>query len=297
MIVNGAALRSIYTSFKTIFNQALETAQPLWQRVATEVPSSTKTEEYKWLGSVPRLREWIGERVIQNLSAYSWTIANKSFEATIGVDRDDIEDDSIGVYRPLVQQLGMAAALHPDELIWQLLKDGFTTICYDGQYFFDTDHKDGDGPVQSNRSNKKLSAAAYGAARAAMMSLRDESGRPLRINPNLLVVAPQNEGVGREILYAERLANGATNIYRNTAELLVVPDLADKPDYWFLLDTTKPVRPLVFQRRKRPEFVALDSPDDQNVFMKKQFLYGVDCRDNAGYGLWQLAYGSTGESA
>jgi phage major head subunit gpT-like protein len=41
----------------------------------------------------------------------------------------------------------------------------------------------------------------------------------------------------------------------------------------------------------------MDSSTDQNVFMKKQFLYGVDCRDNAGFGLWQMAYGSTGETA
>ncbi|MFZ5826509.1 MAG: Mu-like prophage major head subunit gpT family protein [Bacillota bacterium] len=296
MMVNSAALRSIYTSFKTIFNGALDNAKALWQMVATEVPSTAKVEEYKWLGKLPRMREWIGERVIQNLSAFGWTIKNKSFEATVGVDRDDVEDDSIGVYRPVIEQLGISAALHPDELVWDLLKAGFTNLCYDGQYFFDSDHRDGGGPIQSNRGNAPLSPAAYAAARAQMMALQDEAGRPLRIMPNLLVVPPQLEGEGKEILEAEKNAQGATNIYRGTATLLVVPDLADQPTRWYLMDTTKPVKPLVFQRRKKPEFVALDNPDDQNVFMKKQFLYGVDSRDNAGYGLWQLAYGSTGDN-
>ena len=29
--------------------------------------------------------------------------------------------------------------------------------------------------------------------------------------------------------------------------------------------------------------------------MSKQFLYGVDARGNAGYGFWQMAYGSDGK--
>ena len=31
--------------------------------------------------------------------------------------------------------------------------------------------------------------------------------------------------------------------------------------------------------------------------MEKKFVYGVDARGNAGYTLWQLAYGSTGTGA
>lgn len=33
---------------------------------------------------------------------------------------------------------------------------------------------------------------------------------------------------------------------------------------------------------------------DENVFMNNQFIYGADGRSNAGYGFWQMAYGSTG---
>lgn len=297
MIVNQATLQSIYKGFKVIFNQAIQAAKPLYDRVATVVPSSAKEEEYKWLGKIPRMRKWIGDRVVQNLAAYGYTIKNEPFEATVGVDRDDIEDDSIGLYYPIVQSLGQSAAIHPDELIFPLLLAGFTSLCYDGQYFFDEDHKDGNGPVQSNKGVAVLSVDSYGAARAEQMSLTDDQGRPLGIVGNLLAVPPQLEKSGREILMAERLADGSTNIYKDSAELLVVPALASNPTAWFLLDTSKPVKPLIFQERKKPEFVAMDNPTDQNVFMKKEFLYGVDSRDNAGYGLWQTAYGSTGAGA
>lgn len=294
MIVNQATLQSIYRSFKTIFNQALENTQPVYERIATVVPSSAREEEYKWLGKVPRLREWIGDRVIQNLTAHGYTIKNRDWEATVAVDRNDIEDDAIGIYRPLIQQLAQAAALHPDELVFELLVKGFTEKCYDGQPFFAPEHVDGNQPPQSNMTTAPLSPTSYAAARAAMMSFKDEHGRPLKIVPGLLVVPPALEEPARKILMAETDASGATNPWRGTAELLVAPELAGNDSMWFLLDVSKPIKPLIFQQRKKPEFVAKDSPDDENVFMRKEFLYGVDCRDNAGYGLWQLAYGSTG---
>lgn len=297
MIINQANLQAIYRGFKVIFNEALTAAKPLWDQLATLVPSTTKQEEYKWLGKLPRMREWIGERVIQNLGSYGFTIKNRDFEVTVAVDRNDVEDDTIGLYTPLLQAMGQSAATHPDELVFELLANGFTNLCYDGQYFFDTDHKDGDEPVQSNRSDKVLTAQSYADARAQMMSLKDEHGRALLIVPDLLVVPPQLEKVGLEILQAERLANGATNVYRNSAKLMVVPHLAGNPTAWFLLDTSKPVKPLIFQRRRPAQFVAKDKPEDESVFMRREFVYGADSRDNAGYGLWQLALGSTGQVA
>ena len=293
MIVNSAALQSIFKGFKTLFNAAFSDATPLYEKVATVVPSSAKSEEYGWLGSVPRLRKWIGERVVNSLAAHGYTIKNEPWEATIEVDRDDIEDDAYGVYSPMIKELGRSAAVHPDEIVFALLAKGFTAACYDGQYFFDTDHKDEDGPVQSNKGTAALNETSYTAARAAMMSLTDPKGSPLGIVPNLLVVPPQLEKVARQLLHADIIGNN-TNVLKGTAVLMVVPCLAGDAKAWYLLDTSRAIKPLIFQQRKKPEFVSLDAPNDQNVFMKKQYIYGVDCRDNAGFGLWQLAYGSTG---
>ena len=296
MIVNSVALQSIFKGFKTLFNEAFAGAKPSYEKVATVVPSTAKSEEYGWLGAFPRLRKWVGDRVINSLAAHGYTIKNESWEATVEVDRDDIEDDAYGVYTPMIKELGRSAATHPDEIVFGLLGKGFTETCYDGQYFFDTDHKDEEGPVQSNKGTKALSAESYSAARAQMMGLLDAKSTPLGIVPTLLVVPPQLEETARKILFADIIANN-TNVLKNTAELLVVPWLAKNPTAWFLFDNSRAIKPLIFQQRKKPEFVSMDSVTDANVFMKKQYLYGADCRDNAGFGLWQLAYGSTGETA
>lgn len=61
---------------------------------------------------------------------------------------------------------------------------------------------------------------------------------------------------------------------------------------WFLIDGTKPFKPLVFQKRRPYQFVSIDAANTESVFMRKEYLYGADARVNAGYGLWQLAYAS-----
>jgi phage major head subunit gpT-like protein len=61
---------------------------------------------------------------------------------------------------------------------------------------------------------------------------------------------------------------------------------------WFLIDASRVFKPIILQERKDFDFVSKDSPEDDNVFMRKEFLYGADARFNAGFGLWQLAWGS-----
>jgi phage major head subunit gpT-like protein len=140
MEINRANLRSLFTGYNTVFQQAFDGAPSDWQRVAMPVPSTTSQEVYPWLGQTTRFREWIGDRVIQNLTSHDFTIKNKPFENTIGVDREAIEDDSYGIYKPVFAQLGLDAAQHPNELVFSLLAQGMSSLCYDGQYFFDTDH-------------------------------------------------------------------------------------------------------------------------------------------------------------
>lgn len=294
MIITPQALRGIYVGFNTLFNRAFAEVQPQHTRVATVCPSTTDMETYAWLGDLPGMREWIGDREIQNLSGSAYTIRNKDFEATVSIPRDAIEDDKIGLYSPSIQMLGQAAAQHPDELVFGLLRDGFKEKCYDGKTFFAADHPVGKKSV-SNKGTAKLSLESYIAARAAVMGITNSKGRPLRLVPDLLVVPPALEGTARSIVMSEFI-NGTANTMKGTAEVLVVPELAGQDTTWYLLCTKRPIKPLIFQERKKPKFVAKTSETDDNVFFAKSYLYGVDSRDNAGFGFWQMAYGSDGSA-
>lgn len=154
--ITQALLETAAIGFNTSFNQGMEAVKPTWNRIAMEVPSSAKGNFYPWLKGVPGFREWIGSRHIHRLEAEGFQVINKKFEHTLGVSREDLEDDNLGVYTPVFQMQGAAAAELPDELVWGLLPSGFTAPIWDGQYFFDTDH-----PVLG-KDGKEVSVSNFG---------------------------------------------------------------------------------------------------------------------------------------
>ena len=218
MIVNKTTLATLGTAFSAAFSEGFGQAPAQHEPLTMMTPSMTSQNEYGWLGQMSSMREWLGDRTIDGLVQHGYTIKNRKFESTVTVRRDDIEDDNVGVYTPLFQELGRAAAAHPCELVFKALKDGFSTKCYDGQYFFDSDHD--------------VEGASY-----------------------------SNTGGGS-----------------GTA--------------WYLVDASRMIKPIIFQRRRDYTLTSVMDLDDQSVFKRDEFLHGVDARVNVGYGLWQLAYGS-----
>ena len=136
----SAILTAITAAFRKEFQTGLESVKPDYTAVAMTIPSNTATNTYAWLGKFPQMREWVGSRQIEKMNKQAMSLDNKKFEATVGVARTDIEDDQVGMYRPMMAAMGESAAALPDTLVWGLLKKGKTTVGYDGQYFFDTDH-------------------------------------------------------------------------------------------------------------------------------------------------------------
>lgn len=61
---------------------------------------------------------------------------------------------------------------------------------------------------------------------------------------------------------------------------------------WFITDNTKPLLPFLFQLRKAPQITVRMDEKDPHVFDQDEFKFGIKARGNAGYGFWQLAYGS-----
>lgn len=228
-IVTPALLTALNTGFKKEFQDAFNEAESQYQRIATVVTSATAMETYGWLGQFPTFREWVGDRVLKNMAAHGYTIRNRKFESSISVPRDAIEDDSVGVYSPMFAEMGRAAKVHPDELVFELLKNGGTELCYDGQPFFDADH-----PVNS---------------------AVDGSGEVVSVS----------------------------NITTGTGPA------------WYLLDTTRSLKPLIFQKRREYALHAMVKPDDERVFMSDEYRYGVDARVNVGFGFWQMAHKSQAE--
>ncbi|EFN9447671.1 head protein [Escherichia coli] len=162
--ITPAMITSLMTGYRGDFQAGMAMAPSQYQKIAMTVPSTSKSNTYGWLGQFPQFREWIGSRVIEKMKAYGYSIVNKTFEGTVAISRDDFEDDNLGIYSPLFQEMGRAAAAQPDELVFAALRDGVKVACYDGQNFFDTEHPvypkvDGTGDVK-NVSNKFVAQTA-----------------------------------------------------------------------------------------------------------------------------------------
>ena len=94
----------------------------------------------------------------------------------------------------------------------------------------------------------------------------------------------------------DRLEDGKPNPYKGACKVIVDGHLISDTA-WFLLDTSKPVKPLIYQERKKPVFVQQTDPQTEEVFSRKKFKFGAEARSSGGYGFWQLAYGSDGSVA
>lgn len=300
MLVNKETLHSIFTGLKTIFNNTLKAMPGNWQATAMEIPSDAEGEDYAWIGRFPKMRKWIGDKVIKNLKAGKYYKANEDWETTIAVKRNHIEDDRLGIYNTQSQQAGEAASELNDIIVDDLKNKAFTETCIDGQYYYDTDHPvagvsvSNKGTMALSCATKAAAVASYGVARAAIMNLKDEEGMSLRLVPDTLEVPPSLEATARTICEAAELDDKSPNPFRGTATVLVNPAL-ESSTVWMLHVTKKAsVKPFIVQMRKKPTFVSQTSEDNDDVFSRAEYKFGAEARATGLYGYWQLSYGSTG---
>ena len=228
-MIKAADLEALRAMIAFEFARGLQSAESLWQRVATRITSNTKQNTYGWLSKSPALRKWVGDRRLKEIKEQAYTLVNDKYEGTLEVDRTDIEDDNLGAYASLSRSVGQECNDHIDRKVFEALKAGRTSLCYDGQFFFDTDHP----------------------------------------------VYPNHDGTGA----AKSISN------------IINPLVTTGPE-WFLLNTKRPLKPLIFQERTAPEIEMITDPKQDTVFMKDVYLYGARTRRAFGYGFWQQAVAS-----
>ena len=275
-------------------------SQTHWQDLCTRIPSTTKKETYAFLGSVPQVREWGTGRKAKGLFDESYDIENLKYEATLEVDRDEIEDDQTGQIMVRVRELAERAARHPDFLIGELLKNGHSAgfHSYDGVPFFGATHSSGVSGAQNNDLAPVAVSAgsptpaefrtALGTAMATLLAFVDDQGEPMAMSAEGLVcVVPPSMLITASEALATTVATGGQNALSGAAKIIAFPWLTTAST-WFLLKTDVSVRPFIFQDRKAMEFTALEADSDEG-FRRDKFLYGVRARYRVTYGYWQFA--------
>jgi phage major head subunit gpT-like protein len=291
-----ATLNSLTATFKV----GVETAKPLYPKICTIVNSNGASEDYGGLGSMPKVREWIGDRVFNKLRAGRFQIANRLWEDSLDIDREDLEDDKMGFYFPVMQELANEAAFHPDYLVVNdLILAGDATECFDGQNFFDTDHSWGDSGTQSNKITSAAvnpSAPTLAEVRTALDAARQKLIGYKNDQGNLFIRNPLEDLQGLHAFVPPQLAQTMNDalipvVIGTTPTRLINPPavtslgyLTDPVKFW-LFYTGSPLKPFVFQRR-RPLKWQMKGMDDREF---KAVKFMTDARYAVGFMAWWTA--------
>lgn len=303
--------RAIIGSFYMRLEQAV--ADSWAQSVALRVDSDQESEEYAWLGMAPKMREWIGGRQAKGLRDNGLTIKNKTFEATLGIPVDWIRRDKSGQVMARVNDLADRTAAHPMSLLSQLMIDGEATACYDGQYFFDTDHSEGDSGSQSNDISVDISALSVtnhgsvtvpsvgefaGALQLGVqqiIGLKDDTGEPMNENAREFVVMVPSTmmNVALAATSLPFIDRGDANIVaaQSAYRLRVVPNVrlnASWTDRFAIFRADGSVKPFIHQVEEDVSVSAL-AEGSEHEFKNNEHQYGVKKIENVGYGFWQMA--------
>ncbi|MDO8778098.1 MAG: Mu-like prophage major head subunit gpT family protein [Burkholderiaceae bacterium] len=275
--------------------------------------SDQASEDYGFLGQSPGFQEWIGGRKAKGLSSNSMAIKNKHFEATLEIAVKDARRDKTGQILVRVQEFADKSVTHWASLLSTLLLNGASTVCYDGQYYFDTDHAEGKSGAQSNSITVDVStlpAAVHGvvtapsveefqqamlAGIAQILSFKDDQGEPMNENArDFMVKVPVSlfltaSAAVSAVTTAALQQNLNPNLIAGLKISVVMnPRLSSWTDKFSVHRIDSPIKSLICQEEKETE-LKVKAEGSEYEFDNDAWQFGLDSWRNVGYGYWQRA--------
>lgn len=294
-----------------MYFQALETVSgALWlDKVSNYFKSDQSSEEYAFLSNTPRLREWVGGRHAKGFVENGITIQNKHYEATLEIKLKDMRRDKTGQIQVRVNELAERGETHWASLLSSLKVNGASQLCYDGQYFYDTDHSEGESGSQSNKIDVDISALpaqVHGSVSAPspeeaqqavlkgisqMLSFVDDQGEPINETAkSFLVMVPVGLSEAfRAGLSLARVAGPSSMAIEDwDIQLAVNPRLtsAGWTDKFTIDRIDGSIRPFIRQEETEPSVKVKDETSEY-AFDNDAIQVGIDAWRNVGYGRWQ----------
>lgn len=271
--------------------------------------SDQDSEEYVWLGQSPQMREWVGGRHAKGFRENGITIKNKHYEATIEVLLKEMRRDKTGQVMARISDLALRTNSHWASLLSTLTINGESTVCYDGQYFFDTDHAEGDSGTQSNDISVDIStlpASVHGSAASApsveefqqamlkgvtaIHGFKDDQGEPMNEGAmGFIAMVPTGLGyVARNAVAMPRGTGVSEQMVDGVNMRIAVNPRLTWTDKFAVFRADGGVKPFIRQQETEVMLKA-KAEGSEFEFDNDAHQYGVDSWRNAGYGYWQHA--------
>ena len=282
---------------------------PWFDMLANKVTSDKDSEVYTWLGSAPRMRAWKGGRKPATLGQNEFRVPNLEFETSLEIPTRWLSRDHTGQLRMKIAELGESAADHKFELISATIDNAPATVCYDGQYFYDTDHQEGESPVQSNITSVDITTptaptaaemeTAILTAIQNMYGIVDDKGRKTNgsaksfaVMVPLFAMRALASALKADVLLEGGQARSSNmravgSLMGLTIEGIVNPRLT-WTDKFSVFRTDGAIKPFVYQVEEEPITSVLAEGSDEEV-KNKRHLYAIDASYNTGLNQWRGA--------
>lgn len=270
--------------------------------------SDQDSEEYVWLGQSPAMREWTGGRHAKGFRENGITVKNKHYEATIEVLLKEMRRDKTGQIMARIRDLALRTNSHWASLLSTLITNAESAVCYDGQYFFDTDHSEGSSGTQSNDINADISAlpaTVHGSTTApsveefqqamlqgvtAIHGFVDDQGEPMNEGAmDFVTMVPTSLGyVARNAIAMPRGTGVSEQMVDGVNMRIAVNPRLSWTTKFAVFRADGGVKPFIRQQETEVMLKA-KAEGSEYEFDNDAHQYGVDSWRNASYGYWQHA--------
>lgn len=274
--------------------------------------SDQASETYNFLGSSPGMREWVAGRQAKGFSGQGLTIINKHYESTIEIAKRDARRDKTSQLQARMAEFADRAQMHWASLLSALLIAAPSTVCYDGQYYFDTDHSEGASGTQDNDITCDIStypAAVHGVVTnpsveemqqsilkgiAQILGFKDDMGEPMNENARAFtVIVPVGLYLNAiAAVSALTTANLPNNLNPNLIAGLTVNVQMNArltwTDSFAIFRTDSPIKGFIRQTEQELEMKS-KAEGSEFEFDNDAWQFGIDAWRGVGYGFWQRA--------
>ena len=289
-VVTSDFLAGVRTNFRALFEREFAAAQGLqgWQQLALKMPSTGELNTYHWFDTVPVMQDVTKSSVhLKGLRPDNFSLTNVEYQSAIEVERAALERDQLGLIAPRVSQLGMEAARHPGQLIFQNVLNN--DVAFDGSAFFGDTRTVGDSAnIDNNLVGTGTTVAQIqadlGVAVAAMRVFEDDQGRPMNLRGNVIMVPPEIEQLMFQALNrsaGDGVASPVIPVTMNGVwaasgyNVVVNHYLTDANDWYLWHVGSGTMKPFIWQEEKKPELTSDTDPNSREVILNRTFVSSV----------------------
>lgn len=206
------------------------------------------------------------------------TISAETYGIMTSVTRTDLINDDLGALTAVPQRIGRGGALKLNDVFWAAFLD-------DSSFF------------TTAKGNKKTSATALGLAGlkealALYRKLKDTDGKPMAVQPRVLLVPVDLEVTAAELMNSVQIASGntngqpSTNVFAGRYEVVSSTYLTDTADYYLLASPADmPVMEVAFLNGVQSPVVETAEADFHTLGVQMRGYFDFGCakaEDKAG---------------